>query len=95
MSRFLIPGSKYKKMKLNILTPEKNLYSGEASLVQLPGVDGSFEILNNHSPIISALGNGVVKFKTAQGEKKIKITGGFVECLNNKVIVCAEGGVAE
>jgi F-type H+-transporting ATPase subunit epsilon len=82
-------------MKLDILTPEKNLYSGEATLVQLPGVEGSFEILNHHAPIISALGTGVVRFKTAQGEKKVKISGGFVECLNNKVIVCAEGGVVE
>jgi F-type H+-transporting ATPase subunit epsilon len=82
-------------MKLDILTPEKNLYSGEATLVQLPGVEGSFEILNHHAPIISALGTGVVRFKTAQGEKKIKISGGFVECLDNKVIVCAEGGIAE
>jgi F-type H+-transporting ATPase subunit epsilon len=82
-------------MKLDILTPEKNLYSGEASLVQLPGVEGSFEILNKHAPIISALGNGIVRFKTPQGERKITISGGFVECLNNKVIVCAEGGVAE
>jgi len=82
-------------MILDILTPEKKLYSGEATLVQLPGVEGSFEILNNHAPIISALNNGTVKFKTAQGEKKINISGGFVECLNNKVIVCAESGVAE
>lgn len=82
-------------MKLDILTPEKSLYSGEASLVQLPGVSGLFEILNHHAPVISALANGVVKFKTPQGEKKLKISGGFVECLNNKVIVCAEGAVAE
>lgn len=78
-------------MTLDILTPEKKLYSGEATLVQLPGVDGSFEILNHHAPIISALGNGIVRFKNADGEKRIRITGGFVECLNNKVIVCAEG----
>jgi len=82
-------------MKLDILTPEKNLYSGEATLVQLPGIDGSFEILNHHAPVISALGAGTVKFKAAQGEKKIKISGGFVECLNNKVIICAEGGITE
>ena len=81
-------------MTLDILTPEKKLYSGEATLVQLPGVDGSFEILNNHAPIISALKEGVVRFKTAEGEKRIKISSGFVECLHNKVIVCAEGGVA-
>lgn len=82
-------------MTLDILTPEKKLYSGEASLVHLPGVDGQFEILNHHAPIISALGSGVLKFVTPEGEKKITISGGFVECLNNKVIVCAEGGVAE
>ena len=79
-------------MTLDILTPEKKLYSGEATLVQLPGVDGSFEILNNHAPIISALGNGTIKVKADGGEKFFTITGGFVECLNNKVIVCAEGG---
>ena len=82
-------------MNLDILTPEKKLYSGEATLVQLPGVEGSFEILNNHAPIISALKNGIVRFKNADGEKRIRITGGFVECLNNKVIVCAEGGTPE
>ncbi len=82
-------------MTLDILTPEKKLYSGEATLVQLPGVAGSFEILNNHAPIISALGTGIVRFKNAEGEKRIKISGGFVECLHNKVIVCAESGVAE
>lgn len=79
-------------MRLDILTPEKKLFSGEASLVQLPGISGSFEILDNHAPMISALKGGSLKFKTADGEKRVNITGGFVECLNNKVIVCAEGG---
>jgi len=82
-------------MTLDILTPEKKLYSGEATLVQLPGVDGSFEILNHHAPIISALKDGILRFKNSDGEKRFHITGGFVECLNNKVIVCAEGGKAE
>lgn len=82
-------------MTLDILTPEKKLYSGEATLVQLPGVDGSFEILNGHAPIISALKNGILRYKTNEGEKRIRITGGFVECLQNKVIVCAEGGTPE
>ncbi|HWB64873.1 MAG TPA: ATP synthase F1 subunit epsilon [Chitinophagales bacterium] len=82
-------------MTLDILTPEKKLYSGEASAVLLPGVEGVFELLNNHAPLISALAEGLVKYTTTQGEKKIRITGGFVECLNNKVIICAEGGVAE
>ena len=78
-------------MTLDILTPEKNLYSGEASMVILPGIDGVFELLNNHAPIISALGKGLVKIKDNSGRKEFNITGGFVECLNNKVIICAEG----
>lgn len=78
-------------MILEILTPEKKLFSGEATLVQLPGIDGLFELLNNHAPIISALTSGTLKLKSANGEQKFEITGGFVECLNNKVIVCAEG----
>jgi F-type H+-transporting ATPase subunit epsilon len=81
-------------MILEILTPEKKLFSGEASLVQLPGVDGQFEILNRHAPIISALTKGKVKVKANDGVKYFEINGGFVECLNNKVIVCAEGGAA-
>ncbi len=81
-------------MILEILTPEKKLYSGEASLVQLPGIEGLFELLDSHAPLISALKSGMVKYKTTEGEKKLNITGGFVECLNNKVIVCAEGVAA-
>lgn len=78
-------------MKLEILTPEKVLYNGEASLVQLPGVDGLFELLNNHAPIIAALSKGVVKFKTDTDTIKISIIGGFAECLNNNVSVLVEG----
>ncbi len=81
-------------MTLDILTPEKKLYSGEASLVLLPGVDGLFEILNHHAPIISALKKGNVKVNTTDGVKNFTIGGGFVECLNNRVIICAEGGAA-
>lgn len=82
-------------MLLDILTPEKKLYSGEVTFVHLPGISGQFELLNNHAPLISALGKGLLKIKDASGSKDFNITGGFVECLNNKVIVCAEGLVAE
>ncbi len=82
-------------MVLEILTPEKKLYSGEASMVKLPGISGWFEILNNHAPLISALGKGTMEVSTGSGKKNFTINGGFVECLNNKVIVCAEGGTAE
>jgi len=42
-------------MELEIVTPDKTIFKGEADLVQLPGIDGSFEILSNHAPLISVL----------------------------------------
>ncbi len=78
-------------MTLEILTPEKKLYSGESSSVTLPGVDGSFQLLDKHAPLISALGKGTIKFKTPTETKTIAISGGFAECLKNKVIVLVEG----
>ena len=47
-------------MKVKITKPDSTLYEGEARLLQLPGTDGSFEIMNSHAPIISALQKGVV-----------------------------------
>ncbi|GIV33566.1 MAG: hypothetical protein KatS3mg031_1101 [Chitinophagales bacterium] len=78
-------------MHLEILTPEKKLFDGEVSGVKLPGVMGSFEILNNHAPMISALEKGEIRVKTSQGAQVFKINSGFVECLNNRVTVLVEG----
>lgn len=78
-------------MNLEIITPGKELFKGEASLVQLPGLDGLFEILNNHAPLISALKAGKVKITDAQEQTQFfDIRGGVVEVLNNKVLVLAE-----
>lgn len=79
-------------MTLDIITPEKTIYSGEVSLVQLPGITGLFEILQNHAPIIAALKKGKVKLVTTPENNTdfIEINGGIVEVLNNKVLVLAE-----
>lgn len=47
-------------MKLEIITPEASLFKGEATSVTLPGLDGVFQVLNNHAPIISSLKSGEV-----------------------------------
>ena len=78
-------------MTLEILTPEKSLYHGESSSVILPGVDGSFQLLNRHAPLISALGKGVIKYKVGSETRTLTIGGGFVECLKNNVIILVEG----
>ena len=90
-------------MNLEILTPEKKLYSGEVYGVQMPGISGSFEVLEKHAPLISALKPGrlkILKDKSALssgGQNHIAnfdIKAGFVEVLNNKVTVLVEGAVA-
>ena len=78
-------------MLLEILTPSKNIFSGEVKLVKVPGSNGSFEIMKNHAAIISALTDGEVKVKTDSGEiLQYKISGGVVEMKNNHIIVLAE-----
>jgi F-type H+-transporting ATPase subunit epsilon len=78
-------------MKLEIITPEKTLFSGEVNLVQLPGIDGSFEILNNHAPLISALKAGKIKIQDMQKQEQFfEVKGGMIEVLKNKVLILAE-----
>jgi len=78
-------------MNLEIITPDKAIYTGEVVLVQLPGLDGLFEILNNHAPMIAALGKGKVKVHDSEkNELFFDINGGVLEVLKNKVLVLAE-----
>lgn len=77
-------------MKLEIITPEKHLFEGEADLVQLPGSDGLFEILNNHAPMIASLGKGKVKIGNDNKYQYLDINGGIAEVLNNRILVLAE-----
>jgi F-type H+-transporting ATPase subunit epsilon len=79
-------------MILEILTPEKKLYSGEVYGVQLPGTSGLFEVLDKHAPMVSALGKGNVKILVDKKEtSSYTIQSGFVEVLNNKATVLVEG----
>lgn len=79
-------------MTLEILTPDKKVYDGDAVSVILPGTLGSFEILDNHAPIISTLNDGKLTVRAASKQEDVFfIKGGVVEALNNKVTVLAEG----
>lgn len=78
-------------MFLEIITPDATIFAGDASLIQLPGKDGSFEILNNHAPLVSVLKKG--RIRIVNSEKKtefFEIKGGVIEVLKNKIIVLAE-----
>lgn len=79
-------------MTLEILTPETKLYNGEVYGIQLPGIAGSFEVLDRHAPLVAALGKGNIKvLKTKTDFTNYKIESGFVEVFNNKTTVLVEG----
>ena len=92
-------------MYLEIVSPEATLFSGEVTSVAVPGVNGNFEMLNNHAPIISLLKEGFVKIsgnvvlddavkaKFTTGEKNttlLKINSGTLEMKDNKIIILAD-----
>ena len=78
-------------MTLEILTPDKKVFEGEVTSVTVPGTMGSFQILNDHAPIISTLEDGPVIIKGNTHVQTFNIKGGVVEVLKNKIIVLAEG----
>ncbi len=79
-------------MTLEILTPEKKIFSGDVYGVQLPGIDGMFEVLEKHAPIVSALKAGQLKIlKDKNSNILYLIQSGFVEVLNNRATVLVEG----
>ena len=81
------------EMHLEIITPDRKVFDGEATSVRFPGTDGSFEVLNNHAPLIAALKEGDVTV-TGAGGGTFHISGGIVEVLRNKVVVLAESASA-
>lgn len=74
-----------------LLTPNGPLYEGDVTGVQVPGSEGNFEILFNHSPIVSTLGIGKVVIKKEDNTESVyAVSGGFVEMNNNKLTLLAE-----
>jgi F-type H+-transporting ATPase subunit epsilon len=85
-------------MLLEIITPELKIFSGEVDAVQLPGLDGSFQLLKGHAPIISGLNKGVVKVDLSNPFEQYEGVSKQVEhdTTNSKVIrIAIQGGVVE
>lgn len=83
-------------MTLEIFTPEKKIFSGEVYGVQLPGINGVFEVFEKHAPIVSALKAGNLKIiKDKNSSTQYSIKSGFVEVLNNTTTVLVEGAKGE
>ncbi|MEL7004076.1 MAG: ATP synthase F1 subunit epsilon [Bacteroidota bacterium] len=78
-------------MFLEVVTPAKKVFEGEVNIVTFPGTDGSFQVMNDHAPMVSTLVEGNLVYKSNSDEKVVGITGGVVEVLNNKIVVLADG----
>ncbi len=78
-------------MHLEILTPEKKIFEGEVTIATLPGADGSFQVLDNHAPLVSLLKEGIIEYKDKTATHTVRITGGVAEVLSNRVMVLADG----
>lgn len=92
-------------MYLEIVSPEATLFAGEVTSVTVPGINGEFQMLQNHAPVVSLLQKGDVKVqgditidedfqnnfsKGPNGETVLSITSGTIEMKDNKVIVLAD-----
>ena len=78
-------------IRLEVVTPEKIVVSEEAQIVMAPGVLGEFGVLIGHTPFLTALKNGAVRFNDSKGdEHSIFVSGGFAEVLPDQVTILAE-----
>jgi F-type H+-transporting ATPase subunit epsilon len=76
-------------MQVDILTPDMTLFSGDAKIVTLPGVNGSFQIMNMHAPMISALSKGKIVVDNGTEKQSFPVNGGIVEVVDNKIVILA------
>lgn len=81
-------------MTLDIITPDRKVFSGEASAVTFPGSNGQFQVLNGHAPLVSTLAKGQMVVQSSTGQQTFTVDGGVVEVLQNNVLVLAESVTA-
>lgn len=78
-------------IRLEIVTPEKTVVSEDAQIVMAPGMLGEFGVLIGHTPFLTALKAGAVRYTDAQGnERLVFVSGGFAEALPDRVTILAE-----
>jgi F-type H+-transporting ATPase subunit epsilon len=77
-------------IRCEIVSQDRQVFSGEVDLVLLPGVEGDMGILPNHSPVLTVLRYGVITVRTKQGEEYFSVAGGVAEVQPNQVIILAD-----
>lgn len=83
------------RLPFSLVSPERELFSGEADSVLVPGTDGQFEVQAGHSPVMSTLSPGMLVIRDGGTERKIYVRGGFADVSANGLTVLAEAAVPE
>ena len=76
--------------RLEIVTAEEELYSGDVDILVAPGSEGQLAILPNHAPLLTQLAPGLLEFRTGDEEEDMAVSGGFLEVLANRAVVLAD-----
>ncbi|MCF0211993.1 MAG: hypothetical protein HUK17_03750 [Bacteroidales bacterium] len=77
-------------MKVKIISPDTTLYEGDATMLQLPGTGGLFELLDNHAPIIASLRTGQIRLLTPTEELRFPILAGVVKGQQNEILIMVQ-----
>lgn len=77
-------------MRVTVISPEAAVFDGEADSVIAPAFDGELGILDNHAPLMTVLGSGVVTVKAGGVARRFRVQGGFLQVVKNSVRVLAE-----
>jgi F-type H+-transporting ATPase subunit epsilon len=84
-----VPGSG-QTFTLSVISPDRKLFEGPAKFVVVPGHDGEIGILHDHAPLMALLGEGALRVETDTGILRFRVSGGFVQVLDNEVSVLSE-----
>ncbi len=84
-----LPGSG-RRFNVSVISPERTLFEGAARFVVAPAFDGELGILYDHAPFMALLGDGPLRVETGTGTLRFRVSGGFLQVLNNEVSVISE-----
>ena len=81
-------------LRISLISPEAVLFEGEAASVVAPAFDGEVGILENHAPMMTLLGTGVLRLGGGGADRRFKVEGGFLQVVDNTVRIVTEKATA-
>lgn len=83
------------KLDFSLVSPERELFSGEADSVRVPGTEGAFEVQAGHAPLMATLSPGILLIRNGGNEEKLFVRGGFADVSASGLTVLAEAAIPE